>query len=490
MKKSRTDFFNSEKVVEVRKVALSMKRRLQMIAANQEEYGEDYARLRFPEEAELEEAGRQREALLQELADRVEIGCGGTKLDMNNLSPGCRICAEGGWSCLFISGRCNCDCFYCPTDQSELGLPTTNSVAFRHPADYVAYLERFGFSGASLSGGEPLLTPGRSLGFLSAIKRHFGDRLHVWLYTNGTLLTEGLVLQLRDAGLDEIRVDIGATDYNLKALRLAASRIPTLTVEIPAIPEEVQRLKQLLPALRDAGVQHLNLHQLRLTPYNYPRLQPRNYRYLHGEKVTVLDSELAALEILHHALTQRIELPLNYCSFVYKNRFQARAARQRNAPFVAKPHEDLTPAGYLRTLTLIGEREPLAALAVRLEEGAGRNDLWSLARSGEQLCVHPLLWPLIDLEGLKLRISYAGARQLSHLSYRNPFTQVELSPRQKLIVERARACPDFELEPDQAEQFARLFLLNQPPFETLPEDGLWDEIGAFEQLREGLQEYF
>lgn len=208
---------------------------------------------------------------------------------MQGLSPGCRICAEGGWSCLFINGRCNGDCFYCPTGQDELGLPTTNTVSFRHPADYVAYLDRFGFNGASLSGGEPLLSPQRNLGFLHAM-RHFGDRMHVWLYTNGTLLTEELARQLRDAGLDELCFDIGAIGYNLKALKLAAGVIPPLTVEIPTIPEELPRLKQLLPQLRDLGVRHLNLHQLRLTPYNYPRLLPRGYRYLHGEKVTVLDS--------------------------------------------------------------------------------------------------------------------------------------------------------------------------------------------------------
>ena len=77
------------------------------------------------------------------------LGCGGTKLDCTALSPGCRICAEGGWSCLFISGRCNCRCFYCPTSHEEIGLPAPNTVEFRTPADYVAYLERFGFSGAN-----------------------------------------------------------------------------------------------------------------------------------------------------------------------------------------------------------------------------------------------------------------------------------------------------------------------------------------------------
>ena len=188
---------------------------------NRREYGEGYGRLHFPVPAEAARAQERRRDLLEALAERVAFGCDGPKLDCTALAPGCRICAEGGWSCLFISGRCNCRCFYCPTSQEEIGVPATNTVEFRTPADYVAYLERFGFSGASISGGEPLLTPRRTLAFVSAVKRRFGAAMHLWLYTNGTLADAGALAQLRDAGLDEIRFDIGAVGYRLDGLRRA-----------------------------------------------------------------------------------------------------------------------------------------------------------------------------------------------------------------------------------------------------------------------------
>jgi uncharacterized protein len=76
-----------------------------------------------------------------------------------------------------------------------------NSVEFVHPADYVAYLERLGFTGSSISGGEPLMTPERSIAFIRAIKDRFGPAMHVWLYTNGTLATTDILMELRDAGL-------------------------------------------------------------------------------------------------------------------------------------------------------------------------------------------------------------------------------------------------------------------------------------------------
>lgn len=62
------------------------------------------------------------------------------------------------------------------------------------------------------------MTPERSIAFVRAIKDRFGPNMHVWLYTNGTLATTDILMKLRDAGLDEIRFDIGAINYNLNPL--------------------------------------------------------------------------------------------------------------------------------------------------------------------------------------------------------------------------------------------------------------------------------
>ena len=42
-----------------------------------------------------------------------------TKPYYKSISPGCQICGEGKWSCLFITNKCNANCFYCPTSQNE-----------------------------------------------------------------------------------------------------------------------------------------------------------------------------------------------------------------------------------------------------------------------------------------------------------------------------------------------------------------------------------
>ena len=453
---------------------------------NRREYDERYGQLQWLDAAGAVAAKAERRALLQALVGRAELGCRGTKLDCRKLSPGCRLCVEGVWSCLFVNGRCNCDCFYCPTDQQTLGLPATNAVEFRTPADYVAYLERFGFRGVSLSGGEPLLTPGRTLGFLRAVKDRFGDQVHLWLYTNGTLLTRELVRELAAAGLDEIRFDIGATGYQLKQAALAVGVIPHLTVEIPAIPEERGLMESKLAEMQQLGVNHLNLHQLRLTPYNFPKLAARGYTFVHGEKVTVLESELTALQLIRFGLDQGIELPINYCSFVYKNRFQKEAARRRNAVLVRKPTEDLTANGHLRALALLGPGDVLARQAENLRGAGVAPELWSLA--GERLAFAAELWPRLDVHGLRLQVGYSEAAQLSAVSYRNYFIEVKLPSGKKLVVEKRKVCADRVLEGEAVEQFRARYLEAGSAAEAQSTE--LAEIEEYEATVSGLQEYF
>lgn len=454
---------------------------LARIEANRLEYGEDYASLRFVEPAQAAAALARRSELLTSLENRTTSGALGTKLDCNQLSPGCRLCVEGSWSCLFITGRCNCRCFYCPTEQEKTGEPTTNSLKFPNPPDYLDYLTRFGFKGVSFSGGEPLLAVDKTLKYISAVRRRFGDSMHIWLYTNGTLVTRDILLRLRDAGLNEIRFDIGAIVYHLDPVRLASGIIEHLTVEIPAVPEELELMRDKMTEMAEAGVRYLNLHQLRLTPHNFPHLSARNYTYLHGEKVTVLESELTALELIAHGLDKQIPLGVNYCSFVYKNRFQALAARRRLAPQVLKPTEDMTENGYLRALALTGPAEILSRQAEAFLASDLPASLWQL--QGERLSFSAQLLPHLAPGVGRLHLRYFQPALLPGVTYRNAFTEVPLNKSRKVVIERAPTGPEETLEGEARSTFLRALSggsrLDVPP-----------KILRCEYTPEGLQDYY
>jgi pyruvate formate-lyase activating enzyme-like uncharacterized protein len=376
---------------------------------------------------QLAAACAERKELLHWLEQRACFDYAATKVDCNGLSPGCLRCGDGDWSCLFVSGRCNGHCFYCPTEQDDDGPPVTNGLTFTSPEDYAAYVARLGFSGVSISGGEPLMTPDLTLAYLSTVRKHCGEKVHLWLYTNGTLLTGDLCSRLRDAGLNEIRFDLGAVRYNLKKLRLAVDIIPTVTVEIPAIPEDEELLKLKMVEMAESGVKHLNLHQMRLTPHNFGPLTERGYTFLHGEKVTLLGSELCALRMIRFGLEQGIPLPVNYCSFPYKRRFQHAAARRRAALSVFTSDEVVTQAGYLRTLSTSGVR-------------------------------------------------YCEAAFLQNPSYHHPFEKIVLETGYALYLERRPITAEVGLS--DAERSA--LEAGQPP----------ERVARFERIESGLAEYF
>ena len=273
-----------------------------------------------------------------------------TKPWVGSLSPGCKLCGEGQWSCLFITGLCNAHCFYCPASQGRDETPQTQRLLFADPEAYAHYINWFGFKGVSFSGGEPLMVFDRAIRSIETVRRLCPPDVYIWMYTNGILGSEAKFRKLALAGIDEIRFDLGATNYHLGVLRGAAACIRNVTVEIPAVPEEVQRLKGLLPQLCELGVTRLNLHQLRLTSHNAEKLLQHKYTYLHGEQPTVLESELAAFELAAFVVEQGLPIGVNYCNFQFKNRFQKAGFRRKMATRLAEGNEEITGNGFLRRI--------------------------------------------------------------------------------------------------------------------------------------------
>ncbi len=292
----------------------------------------------------------ERDELIRSFSEKINYEFKDTKPYINRLSKGCRLCGEGEWSCLFITGKCNANCFYCPAPQDSDDLPTAQKLEFEDPLWYADFINYFGFKGCSFSGGEPLLVFDRTLHFLKTIRNHCSPELYIWMYTNGILAGEDKFKALADAGINEVRFDIGATAYKLKGLKKASGIIPNITVEIPAVPEDTDLLKELIPQLCEAGVTNLNLHQLRLTQHNVHKLASRNYTYLHGEQPAVLESELAALDIIRFVDENNLDMGVNYCNFQYKNRFQKAGYRSKVASKIYIGNETVTENGFIRKI--------------------------------------------------------------------------------------------------------------------------------------------
>jgi pyruvate formate-lyase activating enzyme-like uncharacterized protein len=467
------------------------------IGRNQEEYADSYGAMTWLTPEKAKEASGLRDSLLTDIFKHQgpEWSFSGTKLYTHSLSPGCRLCGNGGWSCLFINNRCNAKCFYCPSPQTDKGQPATNTLEFKTPSDYADYVRIFNIRGVSFSGGEPFMTFERVLTFLKTLRARISSPLYIWMYTNGLLVTGDKLKMLRDSGLDEIRFDLSATAYRLEALEKAVGVIPCVTVEIPAIPEDLEQTRPLLKTLHDAGVHHLNLHQLRCTPFNLPRLMKRNYTFLHGPKVTVLETELAALELIRYALDENIPLPVNYCAFTFRSQFQRAAALKRNGLIIKAAHEDMTSTGHIRTLSVLGDEHHIRSLHGFLVSKNTDPVLWRTDKSFDRLFFSAALWPLMDFTGVRLKVSYSSTALRPSVSFRNPFKEVTLNRKKKIVIERQTEEPGLILEGPQIHWFGYNYInaemaaqggmaTGNPPMESA------DTLQRFETFRPGLSPYY
>ena len=433
------------------------------------------------EREDAESANRRRVELLAALDGRVEQAFGQSKPHLGPLSPGCVLCGKGYWSCLFVNGVCNGSCFFCPTEMTHDGYPpAAERVVFESPRDYAAYVRRLGFKGVGLSGGEPFLAFDKTLSFLQTLRQESGDELYIWAYTNGTLANRDRLRQLAEAGLDELRFNVVTTNYSLKAVSSAVGIIPRVTVEIPAIPEHGEQLRRLLPQLAEAGVDHLNLHQLMIVGENAARLQGRDYTFLQGPAPGVMESELLALELMRHTLDEGIDLAFNYCGVAFKERWQYRGDDLRALGHVKRGYETTAESGLLRRFWVEASADKAAAFESRLRELDVDDELWRYDAHQGHLYIHPSLAPLVDGGGAGVRVRYyktiIGSPETMQVASPDDLREIEVSPSRTVMVGLHRLGPPITLTAAEVELLAA--------GETVP------QVRQFEEVAVGLPAYY
>lgn len=398
-----------------------------------------YKELRWLTEKQAEQATRKRNKLLKSISDRAEYSFNGSKVSCGDLSPGCITCGQGVWSCMFINGLCTANCFFCPQDRKmkkERSPMTGEGIEFDDPEDYIDYLEKFGFKGVGFSGGESMLVMDKLLLYIRKIRERFGNAIYIWIYTNGDVSDPAKLKKLKEAGLDEIRFNISARNYDLRQVELATDFIKKVTVEVPAIPEDYELLKNCLLKMRKIGVDYLNLHQLLTTKYNFRNYIKRNYTFLHYLGIPILESEITALKLIKYASDNSIKLKINYCSQVYKNRFQGKGHRIRAVALAKEDFEGITKSGYIRRLSIKNRR------------------------AGTETFIQHSHLKDIDLKDCNLIIDYFDPQLKAETGHDVNCKEIRLNSKKKAFVDRIHVGRQKELSPIGIESFRNLFIEN------------------------------
>ena len=196
----------------------------------------------------------------------------------NYLSPGCRICRQGAGLVLFVTGRCERSCFYCPISEERRGQDAVfaDEQPVQEIADILEEARAIGALGTGITGGEPLLRLDYVLECITALKREFGPEHHIHLYT-GLLPGREVLEKLKQAGLDEIRFHPPVSEWSnpgrLEGSPAGGQRPGTGGGRgDPAI----KSAPKIVEAVRDADA-FLNLNELEFSETNFAGLAAEGF---------------------------------------------------------------------------------------------------------------------------------------------------------------------------------------------------------------------
>lgn len=228
--------------------------------------------------AQIEEAQEARiDAMLADIPDLHSLD-GRTLFvgDEAKFSRGCRSCLTGnGLTAIRKTNKCNLQCKFC-YDFGQMhcqppigeGMWEIGGTKF-YERDMDLLLNVYDKpTGVSYVYLEPFMEIEKYYGM---IRRFHAAGVHQHLYTNGTLCTEENLRALGEAGLDELRFNLGASncsDRVIEAIAIAKRYIPYVGIETPMTPEYYEAFQQKKEAILATGVDFMNCAEVHLNPNN------------------------------------------------------------------------------------------------------------------------------------------------------------------------------------------------------------------------------
>lgn len=266
-----------------------------------------------------------------------------------NLAKGCELCIEGSKLVLFVTGLCPRNCFYCPLSEQKKNKDVVyaNEWKIESDKDIITEARLTDAKGASLTGGDPFIVLNRSIKCIKLLKKVFGKKFHIHLYTLPELLSLEKLKKIHDAGLDEIRLhpDIfNKTEWN--KIELIKRLKWQIGVEIPVIPGHKKKLIELIDYFADK-IDFLNLNELEVSDTNANKLLKMGFRCKDRISYGIKGSKELAFELLKHVNKKYPKLNAHYCTATLKDKVQLANRIKKRAANVAKDYDAITEAGTL-----------------------------------------------------------------------------------------------------------------------------------------------
>ena len=240
----------------------------------------------------------------------------------NKFPQGCRSCLLGtGLSAIRKTNKCNLECKFCynygeldaihPVGEGMWEIGGTKYYEKDLDLLLSIYEKPTGISYVYL---EPFMEIEE---YYSIIKKFKAAGIHQHLYTNGTLAAEETLKALGEAGLDEIRFNLGASncaDKVIENIGLAKKYIKKVGIETPMTPEFYAAFFKKKQAIFATHLDFINCAELHLNENNVGNYYGENMYICRQGYVSPIWSRELTLKFMKIADEEKWDLAVHDCS--------------------------------------------------------------------------------------------------------------------------------------------------------------------------------
>ena len=235
---------------------------------------------------------------------------------------GCRSCLTGtGLSAVRKTNRCNARCPFC-YDFGQLdtippigeGLWEIGGGRYREEDLDLLFALQKKPTGIAYVYLEPFMEIEKYAGI---IRRFHDAGVHQHLYTNGICANEKNLGMLGEAGLDEIRFNLGASntsDRVIQAMAAAKKYIPRVGIETPMTREFEGQFHEKKRRILDSGIDFMNCAELHLNENNLGNYWGEPLYYFRMGYLSPLFSREISLKLMKEAGEEDWPLVVHDCS--------------------------------------------------------------------------------------------------------------------------------------------------------------------------------
>lgn len=273
----------------------------------------------------------QIEAAIDHRNDALMLGIRGLKTlenrtffvgNENKFPKGCRSCLLGtGLGAIRKTNKCNLECKFCYNygeldDISPVGegmWEIGGTKFYEKDIDLLLSIQQKP-TGISYVYLEPFIEIEK---YYSIIKKFSDAQIYQHLYTNGTLAAEETLKALGEAGLDEIRFNLGATNCSDKVIEnigIAKKYIENVGIETPMTLEFFEAFFKKKQAILETKLDFINCAELHLNENNIYNYYGENMYISRQGYISPIWSRELTLKFMKIADEESWDLAVHDCS--------------------------------------------------------------------------------------------------------------------------------------------------------------------------------